>query len=394
MNLKFLYFLFFLSSSSSITFKGHLKSLEYFPFNFLEYIEINFCLDERITQCFELILDLNDINIILFSNEITKNGYKVINLKNNYYQSLTDKTINKNNITFNGKETNNIYQIESNDIPFFFILINKCSIDLNKYQFSGFFGLSLKKENKEINSLIQSLKNKNLISKKNIEIKFKSYSNIEFILDSNLNKIIYKFCPLTFSQNSNDNYLLSCTLNSLIFTKNKTIINTYFLIDVAFDSFNDIIQAPEPMGYDLFKIYMEESNGKCIIKSDNIYNGHYIECDSNFDLFTLSTISLNMSNIEIELNIEDIFDLKSKKSKIYIIKYSNMWVLNVNILKHYNLFIDYDNYLIGFEKNNINYRKKKFYIYIFYLNILCIIILLLGLFLNIIIYLSIKKNII
>ena len=101
-----------------------------------------------------------------------------------------------------------------------------------------------------------------------------------------------------------------------------------------------------------------------------------------------------MSNIEIELNIEDIFDLKSKKSKIYIIKYSNMWVLNVNILKHYNLFIDYDNFLIGFEKNNIIYRKKKFYIYIFYLNIICIIILLLGLFLNIIIYLSMKKNII
>ena len=392
MNFQILYFLFLISTSLAISFKGYLKNLEYYPFNFLEYIEINFCLDERITQCFELILDLNDINIILFSNEITKNGYKVINLKNNYYQSLTDKTINKNNITFNGKETNNIYQIESNDIPFFFILINKCSIDLNKYQFSGFFGLSLKKENKEINSLIQSLKNKNLISKKNIEIKFKSYSNIEFILDSNLNKIIYKFCPLTFSQNSNDNYLLSCTLNSLIFTKNKTIINTYFLIDVAFDSFNDIIQAPEPMGYDLFKIYMEESNGKCIIKSDNIYNGHYIECDSNFDLFTLSTISLNMSNIEIELNIEDIFDLKSKKSKIYIIKYSNTWVLNVNILKHYNLFIDYDNFLIGFEKNNIIYRKKKFYIYIFYLNIICTIILLLGLFLNIIIYLSLKKK--
>ena len=392
MNFQILYFLFLISTSLAISFKGYLKNLEYYPFNFLEYIEINFCLDERITQCFELILDLNDINIILFSNEITKNGYKVINLKNNYYQSLTDKTINKNNITFNGKETNNIYQIERNDIPFFFILINECTIDLNKYQFSGFFGLSLKKENKEINSLIQSLKNKNLISKKNIEIKFKSYSNIEFILDSNLNKIIYKFCPLTFSQNSNDNYLLSCTLNSLIFTKNKTIINTYFLIDVAFDSFNEIIQAPEPMGYDLFKIYMEESNGKCIIKSDNIYNGHYIECDSNFDLFTLSTISLNMSNIEIELNIEDIFDLKSKKSKIYIIKYSNMWVLNVNILKHYNLFIDYDNFLIGFEKNNIIYRKKKFYIYIFYLNIICTIILLLGLFLNIIIYLSLKKK--
>ena len=392
MNFQILYFLFLISTSLAISFKGYLKNLEYYPFNFLEYIEINFCLDERITQCFELILDLNDINIILFSNEITKNGYKVINLKNNYYQSLTDKTINKNNITFNGKETNNIYQIESNDIPFFFILINKCSIDLNKYQFSGFFGLSLKKENKEINSLIQSLKNKNLISKKNIEIKFKSYSNIEFILDSNLNKIIYKFCPLTFSQNSNDNYLLSCTLNSLIFTKNKTIINTYFLIDVAFDSFNEIIQAPEPMGYDLFKIYMEESKEKCIIKYDNIYNGHYIECDSNFDLFTLSTISLNMSNIEIELNIEDIFDLKSKKSKIYIIKYSNMWVLNVNILKHYNLFIDYDNFLIGFEKNNIIYRKKKFYIYIFYLNIICTIILLLGLFLNIIIYLSLKKK--
>ena len=83
MNLKFLYFLFFLSSSSSITFKGHLKSLEYFPFNFLEYIQINICLDERTTQCFNLILDLNDINIILFSNEITKYGYKSINQKSN-----------------------------------------------------------------------------------------------------------------------------------------------------------------------------------------------------------------------------------------------------------------------------------------------------------------------
>jgi len=392
MNLKFLYFLFFLSSSSSITFKGHLKSLEYFPFNFLEYIQINICLDERTTQCFNLILDLNDINIILFSNEITKYGYKSINQKSNSSQSLYDKKINKNNITFIGKETNNIYQIERNDIPFFFILINECTIDLNKYQFSGFFGLSLKKENKEINSLIQSLKNKNLISKKNIEIKFKSESNIQFILDSNSNNKIYKFCALTFSQKINGNYLLSCTLNSLIFSKNKTIINTYFLIDVAFDSFNEIIQAPEPMGYDLFKIYMEESKEKCIIKYDNIYNGHYIECDSNFDLFNLSTISLNMSNIEIELNIEDIFDLKSKKSKIYIIKYSNTWVLNVNILKHYNLFIDYDNFLIGFEKNNIIYRKKKFYIYIFYLNIICTIILLLGLFLNIIIYLSLKKK--
>ena len=69
-----------------------------------------------------------------------------------------------------------------------------------------------------------------------------------------------------------------------------------------------------------------------------------------------------------------------------------MWILNVNILKHYNLFIDYDNYLIGFEKNNINFRQKKFYIYIFYLNIICTIILLLGLFLNIIIYLSLKKK--
>ena len=52
-----------------------------------------------------------------------------------------------------------IYVIERNDITFFFILINKWTNDLNKYQFSCFFGLILKKENKEIN-LIQSLKTK------------------------------------------------------------------------------------------------------------------------------------------------------------------------------------------------------------------------------------------
>jgi len=61
----------------------------------------------------------------------------------------------------------------------------------------------------------------------------------------------------------------------------------------------NIIQAPELMGYDSFKIYMEESNEKCINKCDYTYNGDYIECDS----INLSTISLNMINIENILKI-------------------------------------------------------------------------------------------
>ena len=383
-------FFLFLPFTFEINLNCNFKNLEYFPFSYIEYIEIDFCFDEKLSKCYPTILDLSSINIFLFNHDLTKYGYKSIN--NFKSKIIVNKIINKNNLLLKGNELNDNIQLNKNNIPFNFILINECSLDLNKFQFSGFFGLSLKKENKKTNSLLESLKDRNLISKKNIEILYKSKTNIQLILDSEIKNKNYKFCPISFNQNLNETYLISCSLDSLIFSKNKTIINTYYFVDVIFDSFNDIIQAPEPMGYDLFKIFMDESNGQCKVKFDNLYNGHFLECEKNFNLYNLSSVSLKMNNVEIDLNINDIFDIKSKKSRIYIIKYSNVWIINMNILKNYNLFLNYENFSIGFEKNNINFQRTQNNKYIYYFCMICLIITLFGLFLNLMIYLSLKNK--
>ena len=140
------------------------------------------------------------------------------------------------------------------------------------------------------------------------------------------------------------------------------------------------------MGYDVFKIFLQISNNLCKVKIDLLLDGHYLDCN-NFDIKKFPEIYLNLAKslIKIKLSPNEIFD-ENKKSKIYIINFSNVWIINLNLLKNYDIFVNNKEKLIGLKENKIFKRKfDLFYCRVFLLSINNFF-LVIGIAINVIIY--------
>ena len=390
----FIFYLFFLFKYIYlIQIKGnyhHSKILNAFSSNEYLTIPISFENKKYKKQKFNFLLDINSNINIIFSNSIKSNGYKFINKNvniNNLKKYSLSWTQNRNMIGYVIQD--NLILTEKIKINnFSIILITESNFDISYVKFEGVLSLNFYNNLGNENSLLNKLLietifiNKNYI---NYSIKFYSKNNFYLNFENEINNLeSYNFCE---SRNLNNNRIekLMCKLDSISF-KNNSIINKYNIIDVIFDTSKRFIQAPNPMGYDVFKIYLQESNNLCKVKIDLLLDGHYLDCN-NFDIKKFPEIYLNLANskIKIKLNPNEIFD-ENKKSKIFIINFSNVWIINLNLLKNYDILVNNKENLIGLKENKIFIRKydllfcRKFIISI---NNLFLII---GIVLNVIIY--------
>ena len=354
-----------------------------------EYLTIPISLENKNykKQKFNFLLDINSNINIVFSRKIKSNGYKFINKKDD---------LKKYSISWTQNRKMNGYVIQDNLIltenvkinNFSIILIEESNFDISYVKFEGVLSLNFFNNFGSENSLLNKLLSHNIFINKNYinySIKFYSKNNFYLNFENEINNLeSYNFCE---SRNTENNRIerLICKLDSISF-KNSSIINKYNVIDVIFDTSKRFIQAPNPMGYDVFKIFLQISNNLCKVKIDLLLDGHYLDCN-NFDIKKFPEIYLNLAKslIKIKLSPNEIFD-ENKKSKIYIINFSNVWIINLNLLKNYDIFVNNKEKLIGLKENKIFKRKfDLFYCRVFLLSINNFF-LVIGIAINVIIY--------
>ena len=375
--------------------KGNFHNSKFLnEFSSNEYLTIPISLENKNykKQKFNFLIDINSNINIIFNNKIKSNGYKFINKDNNNFEFKK--------YTFSWTQNRNMYGylIKDNLIinenikinNFSFILIVESNFDISYVKFDGILSFNFFNKFGNENSLLNKILSQNILVNKNyINYSIKFYSRNNFIIEfendiNNIEKSSYNFCQI---KNINNNKIekLICKLDSISF-KNNSIINRYNIIDVIFDTSKRFIQAPNPMGYDIFKIYLEISNYTCEIKINLLIDGHYIDC-KNFDIKKFPDIYLNIANssIKIKLNPIEVFD-ENKKSRIFIINFSNVWIINLNILKNYDIYVDNKENLIGFKENKIFKRKIDLIFYKEFLLWCNIIILIIGIIINIFAY--------
>ena len=366
------------------------KVLNSFSSNEYLTIPISFENKNYRKQKFNFLLDINSNINIIFSNKIKSKGYKFINKNGNLNE------LQKYSLSWTQNRKMNGYLIQDNLIltekikinNFSIILIDESNFDISYVKFEGVLSLNFFNNFGNENSLLNKLLNQNIFINKNYinySIKFYSKNNFYLNFEDEIDNLeSYNFCK---SRNTHNNRIdkLMCKLDSISF-KNNSIINKYNIIDVIFDTSKRFIQAPNPMGYDVFKIYLQESNNLCKVKIDLLLDGHYLDCN-NFDIKKFPEIYLNLANskIKIKLNPNEVFD-ENKKSRIYIINFSNVWIINLNLLKNYDILVNNKENLIGLKENKI--FKRKFDLLYCRVVLLSInnIFLVIGIVINIIIY--------
>jgi len=249
--------------------KGNFHNSKFLnEFSSNEYLTIPISLENKNykKQKFNFLIDINSNINIIFNNKIKSNGYKFINKDNNNFEFKK--------YTFSWTQNRNMYGylIKDNLIinenikinNFSFILIVESNFDISYVKFDGILSFNFFNKFGNENSLLNKILSQNILVNKNyINYSIKFYSRNNFIIEfendiNNIEKSSYNFCQI---KNINNNKIekLICKLDSISF-KNNSIINKYNIIDVIFDTSKRFIQAPNPMGYDIFKIYLEISN--------------------------------------------------------------------------------------------------------------------------------------
>lgn len=359
--------------SQSITIQGKVISLPMStPFTSNIFITIPICFgDKQSKQCIELIYDMNDKHFIASDINNHPKGYNL---------SLSD-TNQKEDRTYSiglgrkGSLINTIYQesiyFDSNHIleKFNFLLTESISFSISDWPYAGIAGFGYRSHLGDEYSFIPMLYSNKLISNKNYGHRFINQKKVEIFIgdDKYENDKSYmksfSYCymgqPLGISEAN-----FYCKVESISYANNNTVINTYTSTYVIFSTRSDGIVAPNPAGYDLFNIYIIASKNRCSVQTDTFTDAHFIQCDPSFDVSTLPIVTLDMrdSKVKIKLKPKDLFDL-ANKGRIFIKKFSNNWILDLNILRYYDMHINFDKAGIGLREHglfdNENLQQKK-----------------------------------
>ena len=127
---------------------------------------------------------------------------------------------------------------------------------------------------------------------------------------------------------------------------------------VIFNTLINGIYAPWKEGIALLSEYVNVSHNKCkLVIDDNIgykEQGSYVKCNRNFNYSVLPLFTLvNHDGVNIKLHPVDVFNFTSGESYLRAKKYQYSWTLDLNVLKHYDVFVSSTQYKIGFKENNV-----------------------------------------
>lgn len=326
------------------------------------YITIPLCFgptNEK-KQCVRLIYDINE-KIILVGDIGIHNtlGYNkalsttIEDLNRSYSIGLGEKRTMLNNIY---RET--VFFDEKHILHYFnFLLIEKSTFSIQEFNYSGVAGFGYNNHLGENFTLLMSLYNEGIIRSKNFGHRFLDEENVEIFIGEEKNDdpqfiSSFEFCYMNQVLGKSESNLF-CRLESMISEGDKKIIANYSASYVIFSTKNEYLLAPNPGGYDLFNLYIQASNGQCSLVDDRATGAGIIRCSPSFDISTLPVTYLQMrdSKLNIKLDPIDLFDSENK-GRIYVRDFSSNWILDLNILKHYDMYVNFQKAGVGLRTNN------------------------------------------
>lgn len=363
------FFVALINNSISIILQGKLEtSFEKTPLTSNIYVTIPLCfgLANEKKQCVRLIYDINEKIILIGDIGIHKTlGY-------NKALSTTIEDLNKSysiGLGENRTLLNHIYRetlfFDEKHIlySFNFLLIENSTFSIQDFSYSGVAGFGYNNRLGENFTLIMSLYNEGIIKSRNFGHKFVDNENLEIFIGEEKNdepKFMssFEFCYMNQVLGKTESNFF-CRLESMISEDYQEIIANYSASYVIFSTKSEYLLAPNPGGYDLFNLYIQASNGQCSLIKDTPNRSATIQCLTSFDISTLPVTYLHMrdSNLNIKLDPIDLFDSENK-GRIYIRDFSSNWNLDLNILKHYDMYVNFNKAGVGFRPNNF-FRKSK-----------------------------------
>ena len=313
-------------------------------------------------QCLNLILDSNSHHITLLSS--TLNAVTGINVNVPYITPTTkqttlfvsytaiNSTIHYSDIIFSNSKYLPQYEI---------LIINNLPFTMNDSLYSGFFGLG----NYLITpyeSILTKMKHHNITHSSSFGYSFTSPNEVSVYFDED--KFIkgkqYDYCYLgKYFGSFEANYFCITTeirydeVNDNGKETKKIMLDK---IDLVLFSTKVHHMQMTTTGRKVFDVYIKHSQGKCKVVNgdDNVYHLEYLKCeeDVNVEEFPDVHIVFMNSSLVMTIKAKDVFD-EYGKSRMYVKNHCNYWEVDMNVLKYYDMHVDYEKALIGFRKNGI-----------------------------------------
>lgn len=309
-------------------------------------------------NCFPLILDINNKNTIIFSQTAHPHGIDpssllITNITNTEGSIWKYDTCIKTNTCY----TNIIFDSSHILYNTKLFIASSLNIDITNTNYLGYLSLSCSEVIGEGNSLLQQLTTQNVTSSRNYGYTFTSQNEVNVFIDEHITNEVYN--EYTFCKPGMRIGLIEaniyCRMDMLSYgTSHKQIqLPISNSMHVLFATRTEYMQGCTE-GNDIFTIYITASHNNCYTSEDK-NKGTYLTCNNNVNINELPDIYFGIKGTSFELVMKaiDIFDITTGTSRLYVKRYCNFWVFDMNILKRYDIYIDYEQSLIGFKANFI-----------------------------------------
>jgi hypothetical protein len=311
-----------------------------------------------------------------------KNSSSFVNT-NKFYQMIygtgsAEGSICKDTIKFGNNNLNDLN----------FILVNRSESQEN---LDGILGLGYYYEDFEKDaidfSLIDQLKNKNLINKKLFtqlyteEKKGKMYiGDLPYEIKNDMEN--YGTCNTIKYRGIRLNPRWECTLSQVfIGDKYNTSIILNIYNNALFDTGTNVIISPSNFLDELSKTYFKDliQDKLCFLNND--YNFVQIICKENSIVKNLPPLNFIFGDWYLKMNPYDLFYLYPDRSIRFIILSNPLvdeWIIGEPILKKFHIVFDKEDDLIGFYGTTDLFNLKRDYPDSFNTETLLIILIILG----------------
>lgn len=334
------------------------------------FITLPFCTgNSSNNQCFNLIFDINSKYIMLINKNVDHiKGYD-FSLSDKYNQ--IPNTIFVDNINHIGtlksfliQDSIYIKEINTSINNVSMLELNEIDFDYPRGYHSGLIGFNSRNEMGDNFVYLKKLLINNAIPSMNYYYTFSSLSKVNFTIGIEDNDPIINSFTFCQSPRIAFNYYSlpwRCIFNSLSNANSGEVIKelTSDSNTATFNTMKNGIYAPVNIGIFILREYEKVSNNNCKIVKDNEIQ--FIKCNLNFNYEILPVFRLEDNNgFKIKLYPVDIFNYTSGESYLKVIEGSKKWIIDLNILKHYDVFVHVSDNKIGFRENDIFLSTNNF----------------------------------
>ena len=326
------------------------------PLSTNAYILTPICLGNTYSDqhnCFPLILDINNKHTVIFSQTAHPHGINpslpIINTTNTEHTIWKYDTCIKTDICYSNIIFDSFHILYNTKL----FIASSLNIDIANTNYLGYLGLSCSEVIGESNSLLQQLKTQNITSSRNYGYTFTSQNEVNVFIDENITDESYN--QYTFCKPGMRIGLIEaniyCRMDMLSYGPLRKQLHTSNSMHVLFATRTEYMQGCSE-GKDVFNIYITASNNNCYTNEDK-NKGTYIICNKNVNINELPDVyfSIKESKFELVMKAVDIFDITTGISRLYVKSYCNYWVFDMNVLKRYDMYVDYEQSLVGFKEN-------------------------------------------